>query len=144
MLLRALPALVLTVPLLAQSTAPADRIEAGFRTLSTGSWDDAFKEWRKDSLPMDGTAGEAQTHLEAWISRTWSIGRWEPVLAVPAASGWQRQWWMASFDQGVVFFAFDHVLHKGEWRLFRIEASRDPKALLPGLDLLAAQAQRPR
>ncbi|HEX9080911.1 MAG TPA: hypothetical protein VF768_01470 [Holophagaceae bacterium] len=144
MRIQPLAILLLAAPLLGQSTSPGDRIEAGFRTLSVGSWDDAFKEWKKDSLPLDGTGTEAQSRLEAWIPKTWSIGRWEPILTVPVATGWQRQWWMASFDQGVVILAFDHVLHKGEWRLFRIEASRDPKALLPNLDVLAAQAQRPR
>jgi hypothetical protein len=139
-----LAALILAAPLPAQSAAPSTRIEAGFKTLSTGSWEDAFKEWRKDGLPLDASEIEVRKHLEEWIPRTWNIGSWELVLSSPPSPSWQRQWWLATFDQGVVFFAFDHVWHKGEWRLFRIEVSRDPKNLIPNLDLLAGQAQRAR
>ncbi len=131
---RVLPlVLLVSFGLLAQ--VPAERINAGFNSLSTGSWSDAFKEWDKQALPSAPVDQEPRKALEEWIPRTWNIGGWELLQATPMSKTWQRQWWLASFDQGVVFFSFDYVLHKGEWRIFRIQVSRDPAVVLPGLDL---------
>ncbi len=135
------PALIaLALPLSAQSlvSVPSQRILAGFSALSTGGWADAFKEWEKYALPQETTDPGPRKQLEEWIPRTWSIGTCEQLQAASLTASWQRQWWLTSFDQGVVFFAFDFVHHKGEWRLFKIQVSRDPKALVPGLDLKVA------
>jgi hypothetical protein len=133
-IVRALPlTLLYSICILAQ--VPAERINAGFKSLSTGSWSDAFKEWDKQALPYAPVDQEPRKVLEDWIPKTWSIGGWELLQATPLSKTWQRQWWLASFDQGVVFFSFDYVLHKGEWRIFRIQVSRDPAVVLPGLDL---------
>jgi hypothetical protein len=133
-IVRALPlALLFSFCLVAQ--VPAERIIAGFKSLSTGSWSDAFKEWDKQALPYVPVDQEPRKVLEDWIPKTWSIGGWELLQSTPLSKSWQRQWWLASFDQGVVFFTFDYVMHKGEWRIFRIQVSRDPAVVLPGLDL---------
>ena len=133
-IVRALPlTLLISFCMLAQ--VPAERINAGFKSLSTGSWSDAFKEWDKQALAYVPVDQEPRKVLEDWIPKTWSIGGWELLQATPLSKTWQRQWWLASFDQGVVFFSFDYVLHKGEWRIFRIQVSRDPAVVLPGLDL---------
>lgn len=126
-------ALLFSICMVAQ--VPAERIIAGFKTLSTGSWSDAFSEWDKQALPYVPVGQEPRRVLEEWIPKTWTIGGWELLQATPVSKSWQRQWWLASFDQGVVFFSFDYVLHKGEWRIFRIQVSRDPAVVLPGLDL---------
>ncbi|WP_306589792.1 hypothetical protein [Geothrix sp. 21YS21S-4] len=125
--------LLVSSGLLAQ--VPAERISAGFKSLGTGSWGDAFKEWDKQALPYVPVEQDPRKVLEEWIPSTWSIGGWELLQSTPIGKRWQRQWWLASFDQGVVFFSFDHVFHKGEWRIFRIQVSRDPAGVLPGLDL---------
>lgn len=132
--------LSLSFGLLAQ--APVERINAGFKSLSTGSWTDAFKEWDKQALPYAPVDPEPRKALEEWIPKTWSIGSWELLQTTSTSKTWQRQWWLASFDQGVVFFSFDYVVHKGEWRIFRIQVSRDPQAVLPGLDMYPAMVAR--
>jgi hypothetical protein len=45
---------------------------------------------------------------------------------------------MASFDQGAIYFVFDFVHHKGQWRLVALQASQEPREVLPHLDLLPA------
>jgi len=123
---------------------PAERVNAGFKSLSTGSWADAFKEWEKQALPFAAVDPEPRKVLEEWIPKTWSIGHWELLQTTPISKVWQRQWWLATFDQGVVFFSFDYVFHKGEWRPFRIQVTRDPAIVLPGLDLYPGMATRTR
>jgi hypothetical protein len=123
---------------------PVERVNAGFKSLGTGSWNDAFKEWEKQALPFAAVDPEPRKVLEEWIPKTWSIGNWELIQTTPIGKVWQRQWWVASFDQGVVFFSFDYVFHKGEWRIFRIQVTRDPVVVLPGLDLYPAILARSR
>ncbi len=134
--------LLLSLGLLGQ--VPVERVSAGFKSLSTGSWTDAFKEWEKQALPLAVIDPEPRKVLEEWIPKTWSIGNWELIQTSPIGKVWQRQWWLASFDQGVVFFSFDYVFHKGEWRTFRIQVSRDPVGVLPSLDLYPAILTRNR
>jgi hypothetical protein len=135
-------ALLLSIGLRAQG--PVERVHAGFKSLSTGSWSDAFKEWDKQAMPYVPVDPEPRKVLEEWIPKTWSIGGWELIQMTSISKMWQRQWWVASFDQGVVFFSFDHVFHKGEWRIFRIQVSRDPLIVLPGLDLYPSTMTRNR
>ncbi|WP_243303070.1 hypothetical protein [Geothrix oryzisoli] len=140
---RVLPLVILfSFGLMAQ--VPAERIHAGFKALSTGSWADAFKEWDKQALPYAPVDPEPRAVLEDWIPKTWGIGSWELLQTTSVSKLWQRQWWLVSFDQGVVFFSFDYVIHKGEWRIFRIQVSRDPATVLPGLDLYPNLAARAR
>ena len=133
----ALPALmaVAAVSLPAQ-TAP-ERIEGGFKTLSTGGWETALREWMKDGSWND-PEGRLRQKLEGWITGPRSIGRWESVNLPLITPAWQRHWIMATFDQGIVLFVFDYALHKGRWRLAGIQASQDPAEVLPHLDLLPA------
>ncbi len=135
-------AFLLALPLLSQT--PAERISSGFKTLRTGSWTDAFREWEQQALPFAPVDPEPRKVLEEWVPKTWSLGTWELLQTSPLSTTWQRQWWLASFDQGVVFFTFDCVKHKGEWRVFRLQVSRDPAAVLPGLDLYSGLAARNR
>jgi len=134
--------LLLSVPSMAQT--PSERINNGFKALGAGSWADAFKEWEKQALPLAPVDPDPRKVLEEWIPKTWGIGSWELLQTSPLGKAWQRQWWVASFDQGVVFFSFDYVMHKGEWRIFRLQVSRDPAALFPGLDLYPSLAARGR
>ncbi|MFZ1613535.1 MAG: hypothetical protein WAT51_05150 [Holophaga sp.] len=127
--------LVLFLSMHSMAQVPAGQVNNGFKTLSTGAWADAFKEWEKQALPLAPVDPEPRKVLEEWIPKTWSIGGWELLQTTPLGNKWQRQWWLASFDQGVVFFSFDYVFHKGEWRIFRLQVSRDPATVLPGLDL---------
>ncbi len=141
--LRALP-LIIFLSLGLSAQVPGERINSGFKALGAGSWADAFKEWEKQALPFAPMDPEPRKTLEEWIPKTWSIGSWELLQTTAFSKTWHRQWWLASFDQGVVFFAFDYVMHKGEWRAFRLQVSRDPAAILPNLDLypsLAAQGR---
>ncbi len=120
-------------PILAQS--PPERIQTGFKALSTGSWDSAIKEWSRDGIWVDAD-GKLKAKLDALIAAPRSIGRWESVNLPYLTATWQRHWMMASFDQGAVFFVFDHMLHKGQWRLVGLQAAQDPGEVLPHLDLL--------
>jgi len=135
-------ALLLAFPMLGQT--PGERVNGGFKALRTGGWGDAFKEWEQQALPFAPVDPEPRKQLEEWVPKTWSLGTWELLQTSSLSTSWQRQWWLASFDQGVVFFAFDSVRHKGEWRIFRLQVSRDPAALLPGLDLQPGLAVRNR
>lgn len=130
-----LPALVALAGLpLAAQTAP-ERIESGFKSLSTGGWDTALREWTRDGTWMDAE-GRVRQKLEAWIPGPRTIGHWEPANPPQATAVWQRHWMLATFDQGVVFLVFDYALHKGRWRLAGIQATQDPAEALPHLDLL--------
>lgn len=129
----ALPFVLLAMPLQAQS-AP-ERIQAGFKTLSTGSWESALKEWTRDGVWVDGE-GKLLAKLEGLVASPRSVGRWEAVNLPLITVAWQRHWMMASFDQGAVFFVFDFVQHKGQWRLVALHATSDPREALPHLDLL--------
>lgn len=121
---------------------PPERIQTGFKSLSTGSWESALKEWTRDGVWVDGE-GKLLAKLEAQMPGPRSIGRWEQVN-LPLITGiWQRHWMMATFDQGALFFMFDYVHHKGRWHLVGLYASQDPRELLPNLDLLPSNlAQR--
>ena len=133
----ALPAiLALSVsPLLAQ--APLEKIHQGFKALPTGNWEYVLREWTKDGTWVD-VDGKFKTKLDAWISSPRTFGQWEPVNLPHLTPTWQRHWAMATFDQGAVFFSFDYVLHKAQWRLISIQATQDPAELLPHLELLPA------
>jgi len=132
--------LLLTMSLTAQS--PGERVNNGFKTLGTGGWSDAFLEWEKQSLGSSKLGLEPRQMLEEWIPKTWSIGNWELFQNISVSKIWQRQLWIATFDSGVVFFAFDFVLHKGEWRIFNLSVSKDPKSIAPNLDIYAVMTSR--
>lgn len=123
------------LPLAAQS--PLEKIQLGFRALPTGNWDYALKEWTKDGTWVD-VDNRLKVRLEGWISSPRTFGHWESINLPHLTSTWQRHWVMASFDQGAVFFAFDFVLHKAQWRLAAVQATQDPGEILPHLDLLPA------
>jgi hypothetical protein len=123
----------MALPLVAQT--PPERIQAGFKSLSTGNWETALKEWTRDGVWVD-VDGKLAARLEAQIAGPRSIGRWESVNLPFLTVMWQRHWMMASFDQGAMFFVFDYVQHKGQWRLMALQATQDPREVLPNLDLL--------
>lgn len=125
--------LATAIPLGAQ--APPERVQAGFKTLSTGNWESALKEWSRDGIWVD-VEGKLQAKLEGLIPAPRSVGHWEPVNLPYLTLTWQRHWLMASFDQGAMFFVFDFVQHKGQWRLVALKATQDPSEVLPHLDLL--------
>jgi hypothetical protein len=127
-------ALVAT-PLVLAAQAPADRIQTGFRSLSTGSWDTALRDWARDGLWTD-TEGKRLAQLESMVSMPRGIGRWEAVNPPYLTATWQRHWIMATFDQGALFFVFDYVHHKGAWRLVALQATREPSETMPHLDLM--------
>jgi len=130
-----LPAVLLAIatPLAAQ--LPPQRIQAGFKTLSTGSWESALKEWCRDGTWTD-IDGTLKAKLDGLIPGPRSIGHWESVNLPYLTATWQRHWMMATFDQGAVFFVFDYALHKGQWRLLALRATQEPVELMPHLDLL--------
>lgn len=106
-----LPFLILVLPLLAQS--PPERIQAGFKTLSTGSWESALKAWARDGVWVDGD-GRLQAKLEGQTSTPRSVGRWDAANLPVVTAAWQRHWMVATFDQGACFF----VLRDGScWRM---------------------------
>ena len=115
--------------------SPQERIQAGFKTLSSGNWESAVKEWARDGVWVDGE-GKLLAKLEGAIAGPRSVGHWEAVNLPHLNSLWQRHWMMASFDQGAMFFVFDYVHHKGQWRLVTLQATQDPREALPHLDLL--------
>ncbi len=115
--------------------APPERILTGFKTLSTGSWESALKEWSRDGVWVDAD-GRLKAKLDGLASGPRSIGHWESVNLPYLTVTWQRHWMMATFDQGTVFFVFDYVLHKGQWRLQALQATQDPMEVLPHLDLM--------
>ena len=128
--------LVTALPLVAQS--PSERIQTGFKILSTSNWESALKEWARDDVD-----GRLQARLEGLVPGTHSLGRWEPVNLPYLCPMWQRHWMMASFDQGPMFFMFDYAHHKGQWRLVALQVTQDPGEILPHLDLLPSmQASR--
>lgn len=120
-------------PLAAQP--PPQRIQTGFKALGTGNWDSALKEWLRDGIWVD-VDGRLKTKLDGFIPAPRTIGHWESVNLPYLTATWQRYWMMAGFDQGAVFFVFDFVLHKGQWRLVALQASQDPAEALPHLDLM--------
>ncbi len=130
-----LPAVLVGLGVPGAAQSPPDRIQTGFKSLSTGSWDSALKEWARDGIWVDGE-GRLKAKLEGLISGPRSIGRWESVNLPYLTVTWQRHWLMASFDQGAVFFVFDYVFHRGQWRLMGLQATPDPVEALPHLDLL--------
>lgn len=121
------------LPLAAQPAQ--ERIQTGFKTLSTGSWETALKEWTRDGIWVD-VDGRLKAKLDALIPGPRSVGHWESVNLPYLTATWQRHWMMAGFDQGAVFFVFDFLLHKGQWRLISLQATEDPTIALPHLDLL--------
>ena len=123
----------LPIPLAAQ--LPPQRIGTGFKTLSTGNWESALKEWSRDGIWVD-VDGKFKAKLEGLVNAPRSIGQWESVNLPYLTGTWQRHWMMAGFDQGAVFFLFDYVLHKGQWRLVALQATQDPGEILPHLDLM--------
>lgn len=121
---------------------PLDRVQTGFRSLGTGAWDTALREWTRDGTWVD-VEGRLKLKLEGWISNPRAIGRWEAFNPPHLTTLWQRHWMMASFDQGAVFLTFDFVAHKGQWRLVGLQATQDPAEALPHVDLLpVVQASR--
>lgn len=131
----ALPAILALSGLPMAAQAPLERIHQGFRALPTGNWDYALKEWTKDGVWVD-VEGKFKLKLDAFISNPRTMGRWESINLPHTTSIWQRHWAMATFDQGAVFFTFDFMMHKGQWRLIGIQATQDPSDILPHLDLL--------
>lgn len=130
----------LSIALVAAASAlgaqsPQERIQAGFKTLGSGNWESAVKEWARDGVWVDGE-GKLLAKLEASIAGPRSVGSWEAVNLPHLTSLWQRHWMMASFDQGAMFFVFDYVHHKGQWRLVTLQATLDPREAMPHLDLL--------
>lgn len=132
-----LPAILAVSVFSLSAQAPLERIHLGFRALPTGNWDYALREWTRDGTWVDAE-GKLKQKLEAWISSPRTFGHWEAITTPHLTSTWQRHWVMASFDQGAVFFSFDYVLHKAQWRLIGVQASQEPSDLLPHLDLLPA------
>lgn len=122
-------------PLPAQ--APGERIHAGFKTLSTGGWDTALREWARDGVWSDAE-GRVRSKLEGFIPGPRTVGQWESFNLPLVTTIWQRHWLVATFDQGVVFLVFDFAFHKGQWRLTGLRATQDPVEALPQLDLLPA------
>jgi hypothetical protein len=120
-------------PLAAQF--PQQRIQTGFKTLSTGNWESALKEWSRDGIWADAD-GKLKTKLDGLIPGPRSVGHWDSVNLPYLTATWQRHWMMATFDQGAMFFVFDFVLHKNQWRLHALQATQDPSEALPHLDLL--------
>lgn len=129
-------ALVVTTSLL-RAQAPPERIQTGFKTLSTGTWESALKEWAREGVWVD-VEGKVQSRVESLIPAPRSVGRWEAVNLPHLTPMWQRHWMMASFDQGALFFVFDFAHHKGQWRLVSLQITKDPGEVLPHLDLLPA------
>lgn len=130
-----LPLALATTTSLGLAQTPPERIQAGFKSLSTGNWESALKEWSRDGLWVD-VDGKLLAKLEGLIPAPRSVGRWEAVNLPYLTILWQRHWTMASFDQGALFFMFDYVHHKGQWHLVALQATRDPGEVLPHLDLL--------
>jgi hypothetical protein len=130
-----LPVLLAAAALPLAAQAPPERIQTGFKTLSTGNWESALKEWTRDGVWVD-VDGKLQAKLDGLIPGPRSIGQWEAVNLPYLTLTWQRHWMLASFDQGAMFFVFDYVHHKGQWRLVALRATQDPGEVLPHLDLL--------
>jgi hypothetical protein len=133
----ALPAILAASMLTLPAQTPLERIQLGFRSLPTGNWDYALREWTKDGTWVD-VDGKLKQKLDAWIASPRSFGHWEAISLPHLTATWQRHWVMASFDQGAVFFSFDYVLHKAQWRLIAIQVTQEPSDVLPHLDLLPA------
>jgi hypothetical protein len=132
-----LPALLLVQTLGLAAQGPHERIQLGFKALPTGNWDYALREWTRDGTWVD-VDGKLKGKLEGWIPGPRTFGHWEPMTLAHRTPVWQRHWVTASFDQGVVYFSFDFVLHKTQWRLASLQAAQDPTEILPHLDLLPA------
>ena len=126
---------LLALPLPAQS--PMEKIQSGFKALPTGNWDYALREWTRDGTWVD-VDGKLKQKLEGWIAGPRTIGHWQAIALPHLTATWQRHWFVASFDQGTVFFSFDYVLHKAQWRLTAFQATQEPSEVLPHLDLLPA------
>lgn len=127
------PFLLLTLPLAAQT--PVERIQSGFKALPTGNWDYAVREWTRDGTWVD-VDGKLKQKLDGWFPGPRTIGHWQAIAPPFLTPTWQRHWYVASFDHGTVFFSFDYVLHKSQWRLTVFQATQDPTEILPHLDLL--------
>lgn len=134
-LLLSLALLVMTSQAGAQT--PPERIQTGFKTLSTGTWESALREWAREGVWVD-VEGKVQSRVESLIPAPRSVGRWEAVNLPHLTVMWQRHWMMASFDQGALYFLFDYAHHKGLWRLVSLQVTKDPGEVLPHLDLLPA------
>jgi len=130
-----LPLALVVASSLGLAQTPPERIQAGFKTLSTGNWESALKEWAREGVWVD-VDGKVQARVESLIPGPRSVGRWESVNLPQLTTMWQRHWMMASFDQGALFFVFDYAHHKGQWRLVSLQVTKDPGEVLPHLDLL--------
>ena len=136
-----LPAICLVATSLLMAQTAPERIQTGFKSLSTGSWETALKEWNRDGIWTDAE-GKLLGKLEEWIPAPRSVGRWEAANPPYLTTMWQRHWVLVSFDQGALFFVFDYVHHKGQWRLVALHASKDPSEVLPHLDLMPVLSTR--
>jgi hypothetical protein len=128
-------AILLASALVAQTpNTPQAKIQRGFASLSQGSWAHALAEWNHDGTLGDEKLEESRTALERMVSNPRTIGEWGVVHPPVLQRLWQRHWAMATFDRGALFLVVDFHLHKGEWRLFRITPTQDPREILPNLD----------
>ena len=124
----------------AQGPRPMERIQQGLKTLSVGNWSDAFSQWTRDARLPEGMEAELKQRLDGWMPNTRGIGQWALLRPPLWTSLWQRHWLVVTFDQGALFFNFDHVLHKNTWVLVGLQAGRDPQGVLPHLDHLPMES----
>lgn len=131
--MRALPALLLALPLAAQDAPMAShRTMEGLKALNVGRWEDALRAWSREGYLGNEELTRLQDRLQAFIPSTRSVGSWAPFRKPLTTELWERHFITVTFDDGAVYLVFDWVLHKEHWRLQRLQAVQDPTVFLRG------------
>lgn len=139
--MRAVPVLLLALPLAAQ-VLPQQRIHRGLTNLFNGTWTAALNEWNTQGTLTPQALETARVQLEALASTPRGLEALHTPHPPLRTSRWERHWVMATHDAGPLFLTFDFMLHRDEWRLFRLQVTDDPKVFLPDLERLTREVPR--
>lgn len=129
--MRAVPVLLLTLPLAAQGPSLAmGRTTEGLKALNVGRWEDALRSWSREGYLSGEATIQLQDQLQALIPSTRSVGGWAPFRKPLVTELWERHFLTVAFDEGAVFLVFDWIQHRGHWRLQRLQVVQDPTPFL--------------
>ncbi len=141
--MRALPALLVALPLAAQGAPMAlSRTVEGLKALNVGRWEDALRSWSREGYLGGDELTRLQDRLQTFIPSTRSVGSWATFRKPLTTELWERHFITVTFDDGAVYLVFDWVLHKEHWRLQRLQAVQDPTVFLKGETGLSPEPSR--
>lgn len=139
--MRPLAALLLTLPLAAQ-VAPTARIQRGMGNLFNGTWSAALGEWATNGTLQPQALETLRSQLETLAPSPRTLEPWTSPHPPLRTARWERHWVMATTDTGPIFLTFDFMFHRGDWRLFRLNVTDDPRVFAPDLERWAREGAK--